>query len=396
MEPITASSKLEVKRIGLDAEMEALQPAWTGLIADVPAAPLFLTWEWTSLWRFHYPTDGALWLLAVYDEQGGLRGIVPWMLKQDGGPLGLRRLKFLFYRPPSHMDVLARPADMPAVLDALLGYLSRHSSEWDLLDLRGLAEGSALKARLQAGPGSSRERARLQNLYVSLPATWEAFEKECLSANRRQQVRRYQRKLEKDFPGQVEYSRITDAAEVAPALEALIENNRRKWNGQEGVSSFEDPRFRSFHHAAAALAFERGWLRFFNIRVGGQVISSRYCFFYNGVYMDYQLSFDQDWADYHPGELMLAYVLKEAIREGARELDFLPGTYRWKQSWATGARQESHLLFGKNLRSRSWQVAASLMDRALAASREVVPAETRLKVNLYLSQMRSRGGAAGR
>jgi CelD/BcsL family acetyltransferase involved in cellulose biosynthesis len=387
--------KLDVKRITSLDELEAVGPAWSALIADIPSAPLFLTWEWTHLWRSHYPNDGDLWLLAVFDERGDLCGLVPWMLKQDRSPFGLRRLKFLFYRPPSHMDVLARPEDMPAVLDALLAYLDQHEAEWDLLDLRGLAEGSPLKKRLDSHPGSRRERGCLKNLYVSLPADWEAFEKENLSANRRQQVRRYQRRMEKDFPGQVEYSLISDLSQVAPALDALIEDNLRKWDGQEGVSSFNDARFRSFHHAVAALAFERGWLRFFNIKVAGQVISSRYCFFYKGVYIDYQLSYDQDWAGYHPGELMLAYVLKEAIREGAHELDFLPGTYRWKQSWSTGSRQESHLLFGNNLRSRSWQMLASIADRALAAGRQVVPSETRQKVNLYISQMRSRGGTAG-
>jgi CelD/BcsL family acetyltransferase involved in cellulose biosynthesis len=389
-------NKLEVKRITSSAELNALEPAWSALIADIPSAPLFLTWEWTSTWHACYKNDGALWLLAVYDKGGELRGLIPWMLKQDNNPFGLRRLKFLFYRPPSHMDVLARPADMQAVLDALLEYLVQHQTEWDLLDLRGMAEGSPLKDRLFFYSGYCRERDGLKNLYVSLPNDWEVFEKENLSANRRQQVRRYQRRLEKDFPGQVEYSQITDAAQIAPALDALIENNRRKWDGKEGISSFEDPRFRSFHHAIAAQAFKRGWLRFFNLKVRGKVISSRYCFFYKDVYIDYQLSFDKDWSNYHPGELMLAYVLKEAIREGARELDFLPGVYRWKQSWATGSRQESHLVFGMNLRSRSWQILTAMADRARAAGREYVPSETRQKLTLYLSQVRSRGGAASR
>jgi CelD/BcsL family acetyltransferase involved in cellulose biosynthesis len=386
---------LKVIRITAIEELEALQGPWTELVDRIPHSPIFLTWEWTTTWRAHYPEDGSLWVLVVYDQAGSVRGLVPWMLKQDRGPLGLRRLKFLFYRPPAHMDVLAHPEDMEAVLGAVLDYLMQHREEWDLLDLRGLAENSSLGVRLAACPGTYQEREGLTNLYISLPENWETF-LESLSKNRRQQVGRYHRRLEKDFPGQVEYSRVTDPAQVAPALEALIEDNRKKWDGREGVSSFEDPRFRNFHRAMAALAFERDWLRIYKLKVNGQVISTRYCFFFRGVYIDYQLSYSMDWAKYRPGELMLAHVVKEALREGARELDFLPGTYRWKQSWASGARHERHVVFGQNLRSRSWQMSAAVMDRAMAASREIIPAGTRQRVNLFISQMRSRIGDAER
>jgi CelD/BcsL family acetyltransferase involved in cellulose biosynthesis len=383
--------KYIVSRISRSDELEALRTEWTTLIEAIPAVPLFLSWEWITTWWKSYQDRGTLWLLTVRSPQGALLGIIPLMLE---GPtnslLRLRSLSFLFDSPPVHMDVLAHPKDMLSVSTALLHYLCMVKQEWDVIDLRGLASNSYLKEGIAMLDGHFREREGLTCPYISLPRDWRSFEKESLSANRRKQIRSNQRRLQRDYPDRVVFSRVNDKSQIQPALDLLIDFNREKWRGKEGVSAFEDERYRKFNAEIASMAFDYGWLRFYELRVGQELLSSRLCFSYRGVFVDFQTAFNPEWAAYAPGELLLAYVLQDAIKEGAREFDFLPGTYRWKKSWSTGVRHESHIVFGQNWRSLTALVGASFLDRAVRTGRKVLPESSRDRINLLLSRIKHR------
>jgi hypothetical protein len=380
-----------VYRLSNTSQLESLQTEWTKLVEDIPDVPLFLSWEWTSTWWKHYQDRGDLWLLTIRNHLGDLVGIAPWVLRGTSGHLfKLRTLTFLFDLPPVHLDILSRPEDMDLVCSALLDYLKKVKNEWDLLNLRGLSETSCLHESLARQPGHFQEREGLICTYITLPQDWESFEKKSLSANRRKQIRSNQRHLERDHPGEVLFRRIDDRAEIQTALDLLIQFNRDKWRERDGVSAFEDERYRKFNRAIADEAFKYGWLRFYELKVGQQLLSSRLCFSYHGVYVDFQTAFNQQWSHYAPGELLLVYVLKDAIREGAHEFDFLPGTYRWKMSWSTGLRQEKHILFGHNWRSFRSFVTSAFLDRAVVMGRKALPETARERINLLISRIKHR------
>jgi CelD/BcsL family acetyltransferase involved in cellulose biosynthesis len=381
--------KLTIDRLLSFSELEAIERDWKALVEEIPNAPFFYTYEWIFTWWQHYSNLGTLWLLTVRDQQGKLVGILPWVLRSGSGLLRPRKLAFLFDQPPVHQDVITLPEDRPAVCEALSAYLSARAHEWDLVELKGLAEGSCLKEHFATQPGRFQTREDFTCYYITLPDTWETLEKS-LSANRRKQIRKNRRHLEQAHGDQIVFRRIDEPDEIAPALDRLIHYNRGKWQQRDGVSAFEDERFRRFNHAISRLAFERGWLRFYELSLGEELLSSRLCFLYKNVVYDFQTAFNAAWSDYSPGELLLVFALQDTISAGAREFDFLPGTYRWKKSWSTGVRTESHFVHGHGWRSYSALAGAGFIDTMVAAGRKIVPAPAREPLNLFLSRLKHR------
>jgi hypothetical protein len=379
--------KFKIDRLVSRSELEAIEIEWKALVEGIPAAPIFFTWEWLSTWCQHYSDLGELWLITFRDPQNKLIGILPWVLRYGSGLLRTRKLAFLFNQPPVHQDIICHPKDRPAVYEALSAYLSARKHEWDVVEMKGLAEGSCLKEHFRGLPGHLQPREDFICYYITLPDTWQILEKS-LSANRRKQIRKNRRHLEQEHGPQVIFRRIQEPDEIEPALDRLIHYNRVKWQEREGVSAFEDERYRRFNHAIARLAFDRGWLRFYELSVDEELLSSRLCFLFKNVVYDFQTAFNSAWSDYSPGELLLVYALEDAISAGAQEFDFLPGTYRWKKSWSTGMRSESHFIHGHGWRSYRELAGVGLVDMMVAAGRKIIPAASRERLNLLLSRIK--------
>jgi CelD/BcsL family acetyltransferase involved in cellulose biosynthesis len=380
-----------VERINTETELLALKEPWTALLTDIPDVPISLTWEWVSTWWRRYGQDRALWVLTAWDDAGRLVGLVSWMrVCHHLGPLCLRRIAFVgsWFTYRVHLDVIARPDEKEAVCAAFLAYLDTHRKEWDVLDLEGLAQDSVLKRHLATVDGRHHEMKAQTCLSVSLPRDWDAYQKNQLSAKKRRNLRYYRRKLERKHPGQVVFHRVTEASELPLAMDSLGKLSQKRWPAEGLATSFDNSRFVAFHREMAALALERDWLRFYQLKVADQVIAASYGFRYRDVFYGYQTGFDLDWGRYSPGRLIIAHVIQEAIKEQTHELDMLGGTHEYKFSWTDKARVEPHLLLSTNWLGHLWSIGAALFDVARFRGRKVLPQALLQRINRFLSARR--------
>jgi CelD/BcsL family acetyltransferase involved in cellulose biosynthesis len=388
---------LRVERVQDSAGLEALRGPWAELTAEVPDASLFVTWEWVNAWCHHLEPNWDLWVLVAWDDAGCLAGVAPWMLtRHHYGPVRVDRLSFLGtnYAYRIHQDVVARPADKPAVLAAFMDYLIAHRQAWDVLDLEGLAESSMVKPFLAAEKaGRYGEKEPELCPYVTLPGRWEDYELQKLSANRRQQLRARLRRLERDHPGQVELGRVRTSAELTEAMDALVLLHRERWHGRGQTSSFDVPTFLAFHREVAAVALEHDWLRLYWVKVAGEIIAAEYCFYYRGVLFDYQKAFDPDWDAYSPGQIVLGYAIRETIAEGGHELDMARGTYDYKFSWTDQERVDHHVALSSSLPGHLWLFGGNFLVGARNRARTVLPDGLRERINHMLSPKRSEATA---
>ena len=248
-----------IERVDGEAGLLALREQWNTLLADVPNAPVSLTWEWTNAWWRHREPGWELWVLAACDETGHLAGIVPWTrMHHRYGPLGVDRLAFVgdhrSYR--IHLDVLARPDEKEAIFAAVLAYLRERRRDWDVLDLEALAAGSGVQSAMAAASGRYHQVETLACPYTVLPATWEAYERDRLSAEHRKWLKNRHNRLEKDYPGQVGYRRVRVPEELPAAMDSLAALHQKRWHGKGQGSSFDHASYAGFQReiAAAALA----------------------------------------------------------------------------------------------------------------------------------------------
>jgi CelD/BcsL family acetyltransferase involved in cellulose biosynthesis len=106
--------------------------------------------------------------------------------------------------------------------------------------------------------------------------------------------------------------------------------HRSRW-GDEGV--LNDAALKQFHREVASEFLDAGMLRLYVLYLDSRPIAAWYGFESNKRVYYYLGGFDPEFQKFSPGTILIGHAIKEAIAGGARELDFLRGTERYKYSW---------------------------------------------------------------
>jgi CelD/BcsL family acetyltransferase involved in cellulose biosynthesis len=364
-----------IERIDTEAGLAGLRSAWTGLMAEVQDPCLFLTWDWVSVWWRHRDVAAGLWVLAAYDGGGQLAGLAPWMaVRTYAGPLPMRRLAFLGSGIvfPVELDVIARPGHKEAVCAAFVHYLETHRRDWDVLDLTDLDQRSPLAACVAQMGGRVRRLQPASARFTCLPGSFELYERDLMTGSRRGHMRQRRRKLEREHAGVI-FEELTGPDAVQVGLDALKRLNQARFHGQQVASSFDHDRFVAFHNEMAPLALAQGWLRFYVLRVGEEIIAAVYGFHYGGVWYAYQAAFDDAWGRYSPGYLLFTQCIQHAIAEGAREWNMMRGDQEYKLSWTHEVRADDHLALSSSLPGHLWMTGFTLFENAKIEARRRLP-----------------------
>jgi len=378
-----------IKRLKSEEEIVALREEWKGLTETIPDCPFFLSWEWISTWWHYLRDDHELWLLTARDQDGHLAGIAPWVRSHRKiGPIAFRWLSFIGsgLARASHLDIVAQPREKEALSALFLQYLHDHLDEWDVLELEGLRQESPLASSLATAGGQCVRKDPVNCSFVSLPSSWETFQKECMTAKLRKTIRYYERRLEKHSPGKIVFQHVETEADLDKALEFMTQNSCRLFRQKGLESCFKNPAFRSFHNNIARVALENGFLRFYQLKVDDKIIAVQGCFRFKDIVYGYQTAFDPEWGKYSPGQQLLAYVFQEAIREKTREVDMMHGETDYKSSWASGFRQDLHLLYALNRRGKLWLLGVHLLNGMFLLSRKILPDNIRQAINRRLAR----------
>lgn len=377
-----------VERLGSAEDLAALQDPWEALTAEIREGSFFLTWGWIHTWWRFLHADHDLWLLTARDQEGRLAGIAPWMCRREKiGPLTVRRLSFIGrgLARPTHLDIVARSEEREALAAAFVRYLQERRNEWDLLELEGLRENSPLVSALAAAPGLCLSRDPVPTSFVSLPDSWEIFQKQAMSSKLRKTIRYYERRLEKAFPGRVVFELVTTEADLKPALDFLVRNSCRQFRHKGVDSCFEDQDFRAFFENMVLEALRDGALRFFQLKVEAEIVAVQQCFHCQGILYGYQTAFDPDWGKYSPGQQLLAHLFRRSILEKDREIDMMHGETDYKASWASDRRRDAHILYARDPRGKLGVATVAALDKAIVLGRQCIPGSIRKRLNLWLS-----------
>jgi CelD/BcsL family acetyltransferase involved in cellulose biosynthesis len=100
------------------------------------------------------------------------------------------------------------------------------------------------------------------------------------------------------------------------------------------------PGVAAFHRDASREFLARGWLRLYTLRIGGRIAAVYYGFLAKNRAYYYLGAFAPTFDAVSPGHLIVLHALTEAVREGARELDFLRGREPYKYGWGAEDRPQ--------------------------------------------------------
>jgi CelD/BcsL family acetyltransferase involved in cellulose biosynthesis len=303
-------------------DLAAARHAWKALASRTDN--VFASWEWASTWWKHFGREGALRLLLCRSAAGAPVALLPLQLTREAG---LRTLRFVGHGPADQLGPVCAAHDVPAAARGLREALAGPLRGWDVLVGEHLPADEGWDALL-GGHVAAREASPL----IDLPegGDWDAF-LAAQSPNLRQQIRRKERRLERDH--KLRYRLATDAGRLDDDVELLCGLHEQRWAPAQS-DAFRGGR-RAFLGEFAQCALARGWLRLWFLELDGRPAAAWLGFRYRGVESYYQAGRDPAWDDRSVGAVLLAHTVRAAIRDGMREYRFLRGGEGYKYRLAT-------------------------------------------------------------
>ncbi len=342
------------------AGFAALAPEWDDLVRAMRRPSPFLLHGWLLEWWRHHSHRGLL-TVHVAREGARLTGALPLFVERR---LGVRVAHFLGEDAAALADVLVADGADPSTVRLLVDRAA--DSGADVADLFGLPEHSRLAAA--AGAGRLRLLARAEAPVLDLEPGWEAVYRSRTSSKRRNLHRRRRKQLSGFGEVTFEVARTLD--ELLPALEEAFRLHEARWLDRPEASGFATPDGRRFHRAALRALAPLDVARIALLRAGGRAMACNYYFLLEGRMYFHELAFDPALARWSPGQVATLDAIEAAAAEGARRVEFLGGSERYKLELAD--RLEP-LYQGVGLASTS-------RGRAMAAAREAsLHARLRLK-----------------
>jgi len=214
-----------------------------------------------------------------------------------------------------HNGILAAAEWEPVIWDELIGWFARLRGEADELHVSGsqrrLPE-AALGCRLEDSDGE---------LYP------------VLSANARQQLRRALRYFERF--GALRLAEATTVAEALAFFDAMKEFHCASWERRGRPHSFSGEFFEPFHRLLIGRSFAEGGTQLLKACAGDRVLGYLYNFRLGNRVYAYQSGFDDADSRERPGIVTHFLAIRHAYRSGALVYDFMAGSNRLKESFAT-------------------------------------------------------------
>jgi CelD/BcsL family acetyltransferase involved in cellulose biosynthesis len=330
-------------------ELTSLEKEWNDLLAMSASHVPFLRHEYITAWWQGLGggewTQGELYVVTARQEGGELIGIAPMFLttNRDGEPalmlIGSIEIS-------DYLDVIARPDDVPAFMEALLEYLAGEDMPGlHLLDWYNMLDSSPTLLALQAAAdklGWSCSQQPLQHCpYITLPGDWEKYI--CsIDKKQRHEIRRKMRRSEEYYLPVRWY--ITQAGEN---LEQETEDFMRLMANEADKAKFLTPAMRTQMHAIVQAANKAGWLQLAFIEVNGEKAAGYLNFDYMNHIWVYNSGLDFRFRELSPGWVLLGNLLEWANEHQRKYFDFMRGDEDYKYRFGALDRRVMRLTLRK-------------------------------------------------
>lgn len=358
--------------------LESARGDWEAVYAADPEASLFMSWRWIADWL---AASRTVWLVLAAKPTQADDDYVAFL------PLRMRvhfdkergffnELYLAGGEFSDHAGVLAHPDFEAAAISAFTDHL-RKKLNWAKLTLHNLWMSERRRRLFLSAFDELRfvhkdiayfDKVANTNLSVcpsiALPSDWDAY-LATLSANNRQKIRRWQRKV-----GASEEYEITlaDAETYADDIDMLLDLWKTKWTRRKGARA---EKIAQCNRAMLTRCARNGTLFLPVFRHGGRPVAAL------AILVDHTKKAmlflitgrDETYDEAPAGYLLHAYSIRHAIAEGFATYDFLRGDEPYKYLFAS---QEQRLRACSVATKNGRNLGDALDPRGLERMREMV------------------------
>ena len=165
----------------------------------------------------------------------------------------------------------------------------------------------------------------------------ESFDDFLRRTSRRDNYLRRKKWLEKQEGYCIEKTEAPGA--LAGPLTDFFKLHASRWESDGGSQGIRGTGVEAFHRDATQLLAERGQLRMYTMKVGGQPVASVYGIIHRDSFIYFQSGYDPAWRNRSVGLVLVGETFKDALEAGLTDYDFLRGTESYKSDWTTQQRQ---------------------------------------------------------
>ncbi len=302
------------------SSISSLASEWRALFSRCPGATTFQRAEWLLKWMDVFK-PACPFVVAVWHEST-LVGLAPLLIYQQNGQ---SVLAFAGGGVSDYLDVLLDPLHAENTLDAMFDVVRAHKDSFDRIELTDLSKSSILLNRSCGLEIDTHDAC----VVLDLPSSLEHLPS-IVSSHKLRNFRNAKRRMAEAGEFQVA---IADQSNRVEALSTLFQIHSDRWEraGQPGVLGRDD--IRQFHQEVAAQLINAEVLRLYMLRLNNQVIAMVYAFFEMDAVYCYLQGYDPAYRKLSPGTFLLGSVIQDAVRYGAKRIDFLRGQESYKLSW---------------------------------------------------------------
>jgi len=306
--------------IGLEQPSDRLTTEWEDLALQLRTSP-FERPGWVL--HQHRAYEDADLEVMTARRSGTLVGVIPLTRPGKG------RVRTVTNSPTPRASFVI--SDWTILADMLQAAARRISGYMEIprLDAGSPNVGRALeRARLSLAISSEISHA---NPYLSLPGEYSEVVAR-FSRNRRKKLNKTRRRLGER--GQVSIEIVDGAAEVEEAYTQMLDLDATSWKGRQGDAIRERPQARRFYDSIVQWATEVGILRMAVLRLDERIVAADLLLESHGVVWAICGAYDEDYARYGPGILLIDGEVQWAIRQHASRFEFCGTEADYKLIWA--------------------------------------------------------------
>ena len=335
--------RLRTTRIRSWESVSDLEAAWNSLLDRSPGYSVFQAFPWHLCWWRAFGAPHELFVILAYADSR-LVGIAPMMIAREKGWLGQARRHLHFIGSMNHAsdycDFITDP-DVPGALDALLEEIWACSKAFYRIDLSHFPSHSPNQARTLEYFKSRGARTSVE-VQADAPVRILGDREGDLKTANKSSLRRHTGFFRKS--GDLRFHQCASEAEILGYLERFFEQHRARWARTGSPSQFFDPAQQAFYRELVRELFPYGCLRFDVVLFNGAPLAFHFGFEHRRRFIWYKPTFDIQFVSRSPGEVLIKFLLEDAIEKKLEEFDFTVGSESFKYRFANRIRFNNRLI----------------------------------------------------